>query len=79
VLADEELAALVQKTFDFRPRAIIEKLNLRRPVYLETARHGHFGRNLATFTWEHADMADKLRAAVKGKHKACAPKCCSCS
>jgi S-adenosylmethionine synthetase len=60
--SDEELAALVRKHFDFRPRAIIETLNLRRPIYLETARNGHFGRELPNFTWEKTDKAAALKA-----------------
>ncbi len=63
---DEELAALVRRHFDFRPKAIIDKLQLRRPIYLETARHGHFGRELPDFTWEKTDMADVLKADASG-------------
>ena len=43
---------------------IIETLNLRRPIYRETARHGHFGRELPSFTWERTDKADALRKEV---------------
>jgi S-adenosylmethionine synthetase len=50
--------------FDFRPRAIIDTLKLRRPIYLETARNGHFGRELPNFTWEKTDKAAALRKAV---------------
>ena len=45
---------------------IIETLNLRRPIYRETARHGHFGRELATFTWEKTDKAEVLKARGRG-------------
>lgn len=61
VRGDEELAKIVLKHFDFRPRAIIEQLNLRRPVYLKTAAYGHFGREEDGFTWEIADRAAELK------------------
>ena len=64
-ISDETLAGLVSEFFDFRPRAIIETLNLRRPVYLETARNGHFGRELPNFTWEKTDKAEALKKAAK--------------
>ncbi|MGD0091295.1 MAG: methionine adenosyltransferase [Planctomycetota bacterium] len=63
-ISDADLAALVSKHFDFRPRVIIDHLNLRRPIYLETARLGHFGRELPEFTWERTDKAEELRAAA---------------
>ena len=65
-ICDEDLAALVRKHFDFRPRAIIDYLNLRRPIYLDTARLGHFGRELPNFTWERTDKAAELKAAARG-------------
>lgn len=64
-LSDEKIAGLVGEFFDFRPRAIIETLNLRRPIYLETARNGHFGRELPNFTWEKTDKAEALKKAAK--------------
>jgi S-adenosylmethionine synthetase len=64
---EEQISKLVRKHFDFRPRAIIEHLNLRRPIYLETARNGHFGRNLANFTWEKTDKAEALRSDAHRK------------
>ncbi len=64
-ISDEKIAGLVQDYFDFRPRGIIETLNLRRPIYLETARNGHFGRELPNFTWEKTDVAEKLKKAAK--------------
>ena len=63
--SDEAIAGLVSEFFDFRPRAIIDTLNLRRPVYLETARNGHFGRELPNFTWEITDKAEALKKAAK--------------
>ena len=51
-------------TYGHTPRGIIEYLNLRRPIYKETARHGHFGRHLETFTWERTDKAETLKKAA---------------
>ncbi|MBU3912580.1 MAG: methionine adenosyltransferase domain-containing protein, partial [Nanoarchaeota archaeon] len=56
-----KIQELVMKNFDMRPRAIIENLNLRRPIYRKTAAYGHFGRVDEDFTWEKTDMADILR------------------
>ncbi len=56
---------LIRKHFDMTPRGIIEKLNLRRPIYKKTAVYGHFGRNEETFTWEKTDMADILRKEAR--------------
>jgi S-adenosylmethionine synthetase len=60
VKSDAELAALVAKTFDCRPAAIIERFGLRRPIFGQTAAYGHFGRN--EFPWEQLDFVDKLKA-----------------
>ena len=48
-----------------RRAAIIDALDLRRPIYRKTAAYGHFGRELPEFTWEHTDRADALRAACE--------------
>jgi len=61
----ELLVNLIREHFKLTPKGIIETLNLRRPIYRETARHGHFGRELANFTWEKTDKADALRKAAK--------------
>lgn len=55
------LAELVREVFDMRPRAIIEQLDLLRPIYKKTAAYGHFGRELPEFTWEKTDRAVELR------------------
>jgi S-adenosylmethionine synthetase len=60
-----ELTDMVKKEFDFRPSAIIEKLDLRRPIYRKTCNYGHFGRELPEFTWEKTDMVERLKKAVK--------------
>ncbi len=60
-LADEEIAELVEKNFDLRPAAIIRDLDLRRPIYRQTAAYGHFGRTDVDLPWEHTDKAEVLR------------------
>jgi S-adenosylmethionine synthetase len=60
-IEDERIISVIKKNFDLTPKAIIEKLNLRRPIYRKTAAHGHFGRNDEDFTWEKTDMAEALR------------------
>ena len=54
----------VREVFDLRPAALIEQLDLRRPIYRKTSNYGHFGRELPEFSWEHADRVDQLKAAV---------------
>ena len=66
VLPDDKLAEAVQKVFDFRPAAIIRRLNLRRPIYRQTAAYGHYGRTDIDLPWEHEDQTDALKEAVKG-------------
>ena len=59
---DENLIEqLVKKNFDLRPAGIIKKLNLRRPIYAQTAAYGHFGRTDVDLPWEHTDKAETLR------------------
>ena len=65
VVPSKELTKIVKKEFDLRPAAIIEKLDLLRPIYRKTCNYGHFGRELPEFTWEKTDMADTLKKAVK--------------
>jgi len=60
-IPEEKIMELVNKNFDMRPKAIIENLNLRRPIFKKTAAYGHFGRNDEDFTWEKTDMADIIR------------------
>lgn len=64
-VSEEEIAAAVQQVFDLRPAAIIDKLNLRRPIYRKTTNYGHFGREDADFTWEKTDKVDALKQAIK--------------
>ena len=63
-IADEKLIAAVKKHFDLTPAGIIERLDLRKPIYFNTASYGHFGREEPGFTWELTDYADVLRAEV---------------
>ena len=62
----QQISAALLQVFDLRPAAIIRDLNLLRPIYLKTSAYGHFGRELAEFTWEKTDRASALAAAVKG-------------
>ncbi len=56
-----EIVKIVRNNFDLTPKGIIEKLDLRRPIYRKTAAYGHFGREDADFTWEQTDMAETLK------------------
>ncbi|MHA1979417.1 MAG: methionine adenosyltransferase [Candidatus Hodarchaeales archaeon] len=60
-ILEEDILKLIQKHFDFRPGMIIQRLELKRPIYTKTAVNGHFGRDDPDFTWEKTDMASILR------------------
>ena len=60
-IEEEKLERLVKEVFDMRPKAIIDNLNLLRPIYKKTASYGHFGREDPDFTWERTDMVDVLK------------------
>ena len=60
---EADIEAAVREVFDLRPGAIIEQLDLRRPIYRLTSNYGHFGRELPEFTWEKTDRVDALKAA----------------
>ena len=62
----EQIAGAVMDTFDLRPAAIIRDLDLKRPIFRQTAAYGHFGRELDDFTWERTDRAEDVARAVKG-------------
>ena len=64
LIPDEEIARLVEKTFDLRPGAIIRDLDLRRPIYQQVAAYGHFGRDDLDLTWEKTNRADLLRKSA---------------
>ncbi|RKY59772.1 MAG: methionine adenosyltransferase [Candidatus Latescibacterota bacterium] len=63
-LSDEEIVRLIREHFPLTPKGIIEHLNLRRPIYKQTAVYGHFGRHDEGFTWEKLDKVEELRRAV---------------
>jgi S-adenosylmethionine synthetase len=63
-IPEEKITEVVRETFQLTPKAIIETLDLRRPIYKETAAYGHFGRKGSGFTWEKTDRADALRKAA---------------
>ena len=64
-LSDAAFETLIRKHFPLTPRGMIEYLKLRRPIYKETARHGHFGRRHPNFTWEETNKAAELKKAAK--------------
>ncbi len=64
-MPNDKLITLIRTLFDFRPRAIIDHLNLERPIYLQTAAYGHFGRNDLELPWEKLDMVDTIKEYLK--------------
>ncbi len=62
--SEEKIQEAVLRIFDFRPKAIIEHLKLKRPIYKKTAAYGHFGRNDPDFTWEKTDKVEELKKAI---------------
>jgi len=63
-VSDEKITALIREYFSLTPKGIIETLDLRRPIYKDTAAYGHFGRSGPSFTWERTNRADALRKAA---------------
>lgn len=63
-LSDETFVQLVRENFDLQPRGLIDMLDLKRPIYRNTAAYGHFGRSEETFTWEQTDKSEALAAAL---------------
>src|SRR5690606_1127901 len=63
-VSEERIEQLVRENFDLRPKAIIQSLDLLRPIYRNTAAYGHFGRTESEFTWEKTDKAEALRAGA---------------
>ena len=63
-VSDETIEKAVEKVFDLRPTAIIKQLDLRRPIYKQTAAYGHMGREDLNLPWEARDLAPALKAAL---------------
>ena len=61
-ISETKLQEIISEVFDLRPAAIIDYLDLKRPIYRKTAAYGHFGRNEPEFTWEKTNKADEIRA-----------------
>ncbi|WP_092605965.1 methionine adenosyltransferase [Raineyella antarctica] len=66
-VSDEKIQAAIREVFDLRPGAIVDQLDLKRPIYKATSAYGHFGRELPEFTWERTDRVEQLKAAVAGE------------
>jgi S-adenosylmethionine synthetase len=64
-IPEEKIVELIKNNFPLKPKDILEKLNLRRPIYRKTAVYGHFGRNDPDFTWEKTDKAESLKKQAK--------------
>ena len=62
-VSDDKIAEYLPKVFDFRPKAIIDALDLRKPVYFDTASYGHFGK--ADYSWEKTDKVEELKKLLK--------------
>jgi S-adenosylmethionine synthetase len=71
-IPDEDIAKLIEKHFDLRPRGIVQMLDLLRPIYEKTAAYGHFGRDEPEFTWENIDKVEALKADAGVKATAAA-------
>ncbi len=65
-VSDDAIVKAINAVFDLRPKAIIEELDLLRPIYSKTSSYGHFGRELPEFTWESTNRAEALRSAAHG-------------
>ena len=63
-LPEETIEKLIREHFDLRPKGLVDMLDLKRPIYQQTAAYGHFGREEKDFTWERTDKADALREAL---------------
>jgi S-adenosylmethionine synthetase len=64
IIPDDAIAELVKKHFDLRPAAIIQQLDLRRPIYKQTAAFGHFGREDIDLPWERLDKVEAIKADI---------------
>jgi S-adenosylmethionine synthetase len=64
-ISDEQITDVIRRHFDLRPAGIIKMLDLRRPIYRQTAAYGHFGRTDVELPWEKLDKVDELKAELK--------------
>ena len=64
VIDDEKIVEIIERVFDLRPAAIIDALNLRRPIYKQTAAYGHFGRTDVDLPWEHLDKVEEIKSYI---------------
>ena len=64
-IPNDQLVALVRRSFQLTPNGIIEALDLRRPIYAKTAAYGHFGREGEGFSWEELDAVDEVKRVAK--------------
>jgi S-adenosylmethionine synthetase len=64
-ISEEKLVQIVRDNYDLSPQGIIKRLDLRRPIYKTTARHGHFGKNCSEMTWEQLDLVDAFKKSAK--------------
>lgn len=64
IISDDEIKKVITQCFDLRPKAIIQQLDLLRPIYQKTAAYGHFGRELPEFSWEKTDKAEEIKSLV---------------
>lgn len=67
IIPDVEIEKVIRNVFDFRPKAMIEYLNLKRPIFRKTAAYGHFGRNLPEFTWEKVNKSKEIKKLAEKK------------
>ena len=63
-VSEDRIINAVREVFDLRPQALVDMLDLKRPIYRNTAAYGHFGREEEEFTWERVDKVEALRAAI---------------
>ena len=64
IISDEKIVEIIEQVFDLRPAAIIDALNLRRPIYKQTAAYGHFGRTDIDLPWEHVDKTEEIKKLI---------------
>ena len=65
IVSDEKIGIMISEYFDLTPEGIIKSLDLRRPIYKQTAAYGHFGRTDVELPWEKLDKADELKAVYR--------------